>query len=163
MSLMLRREESRSSKVLSHAEDKFLAEKEKQIEADLSRREIQQGVTFEPKDPQILEKRLAEVKKLRQNANMQRLEGSERVRAESELKKIEDIFAKKWGGRIPTHSEYWMRPKEGGIQYLNLVDRISRLNKDREYQELIKRWKFLRRGLEPDDKHIDNTMNLFSH
>lgn len=149
-----------SNRVLSYAEDKYLAEKEKQMEQDLSRKEISQGVNWEPRDEKLLTKKLADVKAIRSKFATERLEGKDRARAEKEISLIEQAIAKKWGGRIPSHTEYWMRPKEGGIRYLNLVDSIVRNNSDREYAGLIQRWKFLRRSLEPNDRRIDNTMHL---
>lgn len=161
MALTLRRGMvPRSNRVLSYAEDKFLAEKEKQMESDLSRKELSQGVNWEPKDEKVLRSRLADVKAIRNKFTAERLSGKERVQAEKEITLIEQALAKKWGGKIPSHSEYWMRPKEGGIRYLGLVDSIARVNSDPEYSELIKRWKYLRRGLEPNDRRIDNTMHL---
>ena len=154
---------ARTQRVLSYAEEKFLDAKQKDIERDIRHGELQQGVNFEPKEIKNLQKRLDDLKTVKNRYGAVRLSGKEREQAEKEIKLIEARVAVKWGGRIPTYTEYWQRPKEGGIHFQNLVDKITELNSDREYQELIKRWKFLRRGLEPQNKRIDSVLHLFKH
>lgn len=152
-----------AKRVLSYAEERFLDEKKTQLEAALNNKELQQGVNFEHRDKPLLEKRLAELKQIKNRFGAVRVEGRERAQSELEIKRIEQAIPRKWGGRIPSYAEYWMRPKEGGIRYLNLVDKIASLNSDPEYTELVKRWKYLRRRMEPEDKRISSTLHLFRH
>lgn len=165
MALTLRKGTSveRTRRVLSFAEEQFLDAKKKDIERDIQRGEVQQGVNFEPKDIKNLQKRLDDLKTIKNRYGAVRLAGKEREQAEKEIKLIEARIAVKWGGRIPSYTEYWQKPKDGGIHYLNLVDKIAELNSDREYSELVKRWKYLRRRLEPENKRIDSVLNLFKH
>lgn len=150
-----------AKRVLSVQEEDFLDAKRKDLEHALNNKEMQQGVNFEHRDRPLLEKRLAELKAIKDRYGAVRLEGRERVQAEVEIKRLEQAIARKWGGRVPSYSEYWMRPKDGGIRYLNLVDKIADLNRDPEYAEYIKRWKYLRRRMEPKDRRIDSTLHLF--
>lgn len=165
MALTLRKGSSlpKSHRVLSYAEEQFIDAKQKDIERDLRKGELQQGVNFEPKDLKSLEKRLNDLKQIKSRYGAVRLTGKEREQAEKELKLLEARIAAKWGGRIPSYTEYWQRPKEGGIHYLNLVDKIADLNRDAEYCELIRRWKYLRRRMEPENKRIDSVLHLFKH
>lgn len=152
---------SRSNRVLSYNEEKFIDEKLKQLTRERGHGELQQGVQFEPKNVKALDKKLGELKAIKNRYGAIRLSGSERVQAEKEIKMLESRIAQKWGGRVPSYSEYWMKPKDGGIKYLNLVDKIDELNRDREYSEIIRRWKYLRRSLEPENKRIDSVLHLF--
>jgi hypothetical protein len=165
MPLTLRKgnEVSSNRRVMSYSEEQFLKEKEKQIEKELKRGELQQGVNYEPKHVEILEKRLKELKANLNRYGAQRFSGQERVQAEKELKLIEERIRQMWGGNIPSYVEYWMRPKEGGIHYMNLVDKIVELEQSREYGELVRRWKYLRRRLEPENRRIDSILHLFKH
>lgn len=162
MVTVLRNSGIRPRRVMSFGEEQYLDDKIKYLEAQKGRKEIQQGVSHDPKDIKGLDKRLDELKTIKNRYGAVRLEGKERMQAELEIKRLEDLMAKKWGpGGFPSYAQYWMRPKEGGIQYLNLVDKIYRLNADREYAEYMRRWKYLRRCLEPDDRNIDSTLHLF--
>jgi len=163
MSLAVRPSGHRPSRSLSYGEEKYLNEQINYLEDQKSRKEVQQGVNYDPRDMHLVNKKLAELKTVRGQHATVRLEGKERVQAELELKQIEDAIAKKWGGKLPTYAEYWMNQKQGGIHYLNLVNKIYKLNKDLEYAALISRWKSIRRGLEPEDKDISNTLHLFKH
>lgn len=148
---------------LSYVEEKALREKEAWLDSVVKRKELQQGVNHDPKDVNAARKKLSMIRSQLSNYAPVRAEGQERVRIEMELKKIHEQIRIKWGGKIPTHDEYWIRPKEGGIRYLHLRDKLVRLGRDREYSELVKRWQFLRRRLEPQDSNISNTLNLHVH
>jgi hypothetical protein len=145
---------------LSFAEEKAAEQRIRDLEAELSRTEVQQGLSYEPKDIQGIEKRLAHYKALKTGKGAKRFEGQERVQAEVEIRRIEQALARKWGGRVPTYQEYWQNQR-AGISYLKLVNKIVELNRDREYAELVRRWKVLRRGMEPDDPVADNVLHLF--
>jgi hypothetical protein len=147
-------------KVLSFAEERAVKEKIKTLEAELGGTEVQQGLSYTPRDPAILKKHLERLKQIESSGSAQRYEGNERREAEVEIRRIEQMIAKKWGGRIPTFDEYWVKPT-AGIRFLKMRDTIVRLNKDREYAELIRRWKSLKRRMEPDDELSDNVLNLF--
>ena len=147
-------------KVLSYAEERALDEKIKQLESEADGKEIQQGLSYTPKDSGLIKKHLEQLKQIKASGSAQKFQGNERREAEVEIRRIEQMIAKKWGGRIPTLREYWVTPK-AGIDYLRLVDRIVKLNKDREYAEMIRRWKYLRRRMDPEDVLADNVLNLF--
>lgn len=147
---------------LGYSEERSLRDKEKWLESVYKRKEIQQGVAHDPKDLNRIKQKLEDVRSQLRFAPT-RASGSERVQIEMELKKTEERMRQLWGGKIPTWSEYWQRPKEGGIHYLMLRDKIVELNQSREYSELVKRWQFLRRRLEPQDKNIANTIHLHKH
>jgi hypothetical protein len=147
---------------LSYAEERALREKEQWFDSVYRKKEIQQGVAHDPKDLARIKSKLEAVRSQLRFAPTRAM-GSERVRIEMEVKKIEDRIRVIWGGKIPTWSEYWIRPKEGGIHYNNLRDKIVEVNQSREYAELIRRWQFLRRRLEPQDKNIANTLHLHKH
>lgn len=150
-----------AKRVLSWKEEDFLDQKRKDLEHAMNSKEIQQGLNFEHRDKAVLQKRIDELKSIKNRYGAVRLENRERVQAEVEIQRLEKAIAKKWGGRVPTYAEYWTRPKEGGIRYLQLRDKIANLNRDAEYSEYVKRWKYLRRRMEPEDRQIDSTLHLF--
>lgn len=148
-------------KVLSYAEEKAMNDRIKDLENEFMGKEIQQGLSFQPRDIQTVEKWLNHYKQMKSSMGAQRYEGKERLQAEIELRRIDQAVTQKWGGRIPSYQELWVTPKSGGIQYLNLVQMWVKLNADREYSELIRRWRYLRRRMEPSDPNADNILHLF--
>jgi hypothetical protein len=147
-------------KVLSYAEEKAADQRIKDFENELMGKEVAQGLSFTPDKIQAVEKWLAHYKKMKSQMGAHRYEGKERGEAEVEIRRIEQRIAVKWGGRIPSYQELWITQKQG-IQYLNLVQQWVKHNADREYNELIRRWKYLRRRMEPEDPHADNVLHLF--
>ena len=147
-------------KVLSYAEEKAAEQRIKDLENELSGGEVGQGLSFQPKNIQTVEKWLNHYKKMKAGMGAHKYTGKDREQAEIEIRKIEQALAQKWGGRIPSYSELWINQKQG-IQYLNLVQQWVKHNADRQYNELIRRWKYLRRRMEPDDPHADNVLHLF--
>lgn len=164
MALTLRKDAApfqSAKRVMSWKEEDFLNQKMKDLENAKNNKEIQQGVNFEHRDKPLLEKKLAELKTIKSRYGATRLDGRERVQAEMESKRLEQAIARKWGGRVPTYAEYWVRPKEGGLRFMQLRDKIANLNRDVEYAEYVKRWKSIRRRMEPDDRNIDSILHLF--
>lgn len=147
-------------KVLSFAEEKAADDRIKELESQLMGKEVQQGLSFEPRDVKTIENWLAHYKKMKANQGAQKFEGTERVSAEMELRRIEDAIRVCWGGRIPNYSELWINQR-AGIDYLNLVQKWVKLNANREFHELIRRWKYIRRRMEPEDPNADNILHLY--
>lgn len=152
-----------AKRVLSWKEEDFLNQRAKDLEHSLHSKELQQGVNFEHRDKALLEKKLSELKSIKNRYGATRLDGQDRVKAEMELKRLETAIAQKWGGRVPTYQEYWVTPKLGGIRYMTLVNKIAKLNADPEYSAYVQRWKYVRRRMEPEDRLIDSTLHLFKH
>jgi hypothetical protein len=148
-------------RVLSVQEERFASNKIQELEKVMEGKETQQGLSFEPRDIQSVEKWLTHYKALKARGGATRFEGKERAQAEMELRRLVDAIAKKWGGKIPSWEEYNITPRNGGIRYHQLRDRIVKINKDREYAELIRRWKYVRRRMEPDDESADSVLHLF--
>lgn len=146
--------------VWSYAEEKAAELRIKDFENEVMGKEVQQGLSFQPKDINAVEKWLAHYKKMKASLGARRYDGKDRVQAEVELRRIEQRIAQKWGGKIPSYQELWINQR-AGIDYLKLVQTWVRLNADREYGELIRRWKTLRRGMEPEDPSADNVLHLF--
>lgn len=144
---------------LSYSEERSLREKRQWFDSIYKKKEIQQGVAHDPKDLARVKSKIDAIDNQLRFAPT-RAVGAERVRIEMELKRIEEEIAKMWGGKIPTWAEYWTRPKEGGIHYANLRDKLVKLNQSAEYSNLIRRWQFLRRRLEPQDRNIASTLHL---
>lgn len=153
--------ESRSRKILSFQEEKAIKDKVHQLEDNIKGKEIQQGVKVEPRDIKALEAKLRGMREVLNQGGAVRLEGRERVHAEMEIKRLEEEIKKMWGGSIPSYDEHWMTAK-AGIRYRSYVNKLVFLNSSRKYAELVRRWKYLRRRLEPQDSRIDSTMHLFS-
>lgn len=149
-----------NEKVLSYAEEQAADKRIKDLETELMGKEVQQGLSFQPKDIQTIEKWLAHYKKMKANMGATKFEGKDRTQAEIEMRRIIQAIEKKWNGHIPSYQELWINQR-AGIQYLQLVQNWIRLNVDREYGELVKRWKYLRRRMEPDDPNADNVLHLF--
>mgnify|MGYP001594941963 CR=1 FL=1 len=150
-------------KALSYKEEKDIDDKIKYLEDVRDEVEVQQGVKHEAKDSKAIENKLNSLKKIKEAQGVSQVEGRERLKVEKESEQLMDRIRQKWGGKIPSYNEYWMRPKEGGIKYLRLVDKIYSLNKDREYHALVTRWKTLQRMLDPTDPHASNTLKFFPH
>ena len=153
--------ESESRRVLSYAEEDALKSKVRVLEDNLKGKELQQGVKIEPRDIKAQEEKLRHMKEVLRQGGAVRLEGRERVHAEMEIKRLEEEMKKMWGGKFPTYAEHWTTPK-AGMAYRNYVNKIVNLNRSKQYGELVRRWKYLRRRLEPQDALIDSTMQLFA-
>lgn len=149
-----------NSRVMSYAEERAAEERIKDLEAEMMGKEVRQGLTYQPKDIQTVEKWLAHYKQLKASRGAVRLEGKERVQAEVELRRIEDRIRVIWGGKIPSFQEIWITPR-AGIDYLNLVNKFVELGKNREFHELVRRWKSIRRQMEPSDPNADNILHLY--
>lgn len=152
--------ESRTRNILSFNAERTISQKVKQLEDDIKGKEIQQGVKIEPRDIRVLEQKLRGMRETLKQGAASRLEGRERQQAEMEIKRLEEAMKKFWGGRFPSQEEHWITPKAGGIRYRNYVNKITQINSSKQYAELIRRWKHLRRRLEPSDPDISNTLHL---
>lgn len=145
---------------LSFAEERSLREKEKWLDGVYKKKEVSQGVTHDPKDLSRVKSKLDSVRSQLKFAPV-RAEGKERLQIEIEVKRIEQRMAQFWGGSFPTWEEHWIKPKDGGIRYNKYRDKIVEVNKSAEYANLHRRWKFLRRRLEPQDPNISNSLHLY--
>jgi hypothetical protein len=151
----------KARKTLSYKEEKDVDEKIDYLSDVLEGVETQQGVKHEIKDTKMVEDKLKQLKRVKEQFGVTRLEGSERAAAEKEIQRLEDRMGQFWGGRFPTYSEHWMKPKDGGIRYLRYVEAIRKSNSSREYAGLIARWKTLKRSMDPSDPNASNTLQLY--
>ena len=147
---------------LGFSEERALREKEQWLDSMYRKKEINQGVSHNPKDLAKVKQKLDAVRDQLRYAPT-RAEGKERVQIEMEIKRLEESMAKSWGGKFPTWEEHWITPKSGGVRYNMYRDRIVEVNKSKEYAQLFRRWQFLRRRLEPQDASIANSMHLYRH
>ena len=115
-----------------------------------------QGVVHETKDKKVLSQRLSQLKKIHDAQKVEEARGEERVNLEKE----EEILRKRLDPKM-TWDEYSMTQRKHGIRYQKLVTQIQKWNSDPVYQADIKKWKYIRRRLDPQDPNISNVMHLF--
>lgn len=150
--------EAQVQKSLSLAEEKALNEKINYLEDVRDGVEIKdaQGVTHEVKDPKALEENIRRLKSIRDTQSVEMATGSERVALEKEEALLRERLdpGMSW-------DEYMNTKRRDGMRFIKLVNKIQQWNSDAQRQSDIKRWKYIRRRLDPQDPNASNTMNLF--
>lgn len=149
---------AQTPKHLSFAEEQSLNQKIQNLEDAKDGVELKnaQGVTTETKDPKAINAQLAHLKKIKEAQTVERAVGAER----DKLEKEEALLRARLDPKM-SWDEYSMTQRKHGMRYQRLVQQIGKWNSDQQYQTDMKRWKYVRRRLDPDDPNVSNVMHLF--
>lgn len=145
-------------KHLGFAEQKALEEQIRQLQDAHDEVEVEgaQGVKHETRDRKGLSQRLAHLKKIHDAQKVVEATGAERENLEKEEKILRERLDPKM-----SWDEYSMTQRKHGMRYQRLVAQIQKWNSDPKYQADMKKWKYIRRRLDPNDPNISNVMHLF--
>lgn len=146
-----------AGRTLSYGEQKNLEAKIQEIEDALGGKELVQGVNMNTPNRQ---KNLMELKRLKSILSSQGVhEVSDKER--SAYEKEEEILRENLRKGMPSWDKYvGSRPKDGP-RHDKVVDWIVRSDADPARQQMIKRWKTLRRHLDPSNPKAAHVMHLF--
>lgn len=142
---------------LSLKEEEVLKKRLALLEDIRDGREIVQGVNYDSKDPKQIESEIAQIRRELEFRSVKAAVGTDRDSVLRELKILESDLRKD----MPSWDFYTNTKRRDGIAYLKLKNTITKWETDPVRKAKIKRWKFLRRRLDPTDKQIADTMFLF--
>jgi hypothetical protein len=120
-------------------------------------KEIVQGVTYESKDPKKLDDDIAAIEHELSLRSVRPAVGNERQEVLREIRIVEEDLRK----GMPSWEQYANTKRRDGMPYIKIVNWIKKSETDPVRKAKIKRWKFLRRRLDPKDPFIADTMHLF--
>jgi len=133
--------------------DRQIGDLEKQVDG----KEIAQGLKHEAPNRANTQKRIAELRRIRETRSVRKAVGPERDSVEMELNKLTTELQV----GMPTWKEYAFTRKKDGPVYNQLKQWIIRAETNPERRQRIVRWKYLRRRLDPSDPYISSTTRLF--
>ena len=142
---------------LSLKEEEILKKRRALLEDIRDGREIVQGVSYESKNPKQVEEEIEAITKELQFRSVKAAVGSDRQEVVKELKILEEDLRK----QMPSWEIFVNTKKRDGTAFLKLRNWIMKNETDPVRRSKIKRWKFLRRRLDPTDPYIADTMFLF--
>lgn len=142
---------------LSLKEEEVLKKRLALLEDIRDGKEIVQGVSYESKNPKQLEDEMLAIKKELEFRSVKSATGTDRADVLRELKILEEDLRK----GIPSWDVYVNTKRRDGISFLKLRNWIMKCETDPVRRSKVKRWKFLRRRLDPQDPFIADTMFLF--
>ena len=142
---------------LSHGEEKSLDHQISDLENQVKGSEIVQGLNHEVRDKGAVERRIAELKRIRETRSVTRATGRE---AEAIEREVASLTEKLQVG-MPTWKDYSFLKRKDGMNYIQLRNWIVKSELDETRKSMIARWKYLKRRLDPDDPHAASMMNLF--
>jgi len=142
---------------LSHGEEQSLERQIVDLEKQADGAEIQQGLNYQAPNKVNVQKRIAELRRIRETRSVRKAVGPERDSVEMELNKL---MAELQVG-MPTWKEYSHTRKKDGSVYNTVKQWIIRSQADPARTQKIIRWKYLRRRLDPENPYIASTMKLF--
>lgn len=142
---------------LSLKEEEVLKKRKALLEDIRDGREIVQGVSYESKNPKQIEDEISAIDKELQFRSVKAAVGNERAEVVRELKILEEDLRK----GMPSWDIFVNTKKRDGTSFLKLRNWIIKNETDPLRRSKIKRWKFLRRRLDPTDPYVADTMFLF--
>lgn len=145
------------SQTLSLKEEEVLKKRLALLEDIRDEREIVQGVSYESKNPKQIEEEITAIKKELEFRSVKSATGADRAAVLRELKSIEEDLRRD----MPTWDVYVNMKKRDGVAFLNLRNQIIKWETNPVRKSKVKRWKFLRRRLDPSNPFIADTMYLF--
>ena len=142
---------------LSLKEEEVLKKRKALLEDIRDGREIVQGVSYESKNPKQIEDEISAIDKELQFRSVKAAVGNERAEVVRELKILEEDLRK----GMPSWDTFVNTKKRDGTSFLKLRNWIIKNETDPLRRSKVKRWKFLRRRLDPTDPYVADTMFLF--
>ncbi len=142
---------------LSLAEENSFDRQIEDLEKQVSGAEIQQGLNHQAPNRANVQKRIEELRRIRETRSVRAAVGREREEVEMEIQSIKDELQK----GMPTFKEYSFTRKKDGPFYNALKQWIVRSEQNPVRRQQIARWKYLKRRIDPTDPYIANTTNLF--
>ena len=144
-------------KTLSHGEEVALDRQIGDLQKQVDGQEIEQGLNHQAPNRANVQKRIGELKRIRETRSVRQAVGSERDQIEMQLRKL---TAELQVG-MPTWAEYAYTRKKNGPIYDQIKQWIIRSESDPVRRNKIAQWKYLRRRLDPTDPYIASTKRLF--
>lgn len=146
-----------SAKVLTPQEERSIDQNIASLTELKDEKEIVQGVNYEAKDVESIDRRIKELQRLKQMHGVPIISPKERERVQKELTLLEDDLRKD----MPSWEVYVGLTPKDGARYTSLVRKIVKWESDPVRRQKVQRWKTLRRLLEPEDPTASSTMYLF--
>ena len=154
----MRIEQKQVAPRLSHHEEKALIEEEQNLQDIKDGVELKQGVKYEAQDLNALEKRLNEIRKLRETRGVDPNVSPEQ---REYLEKREKMLLEHLQKFNPTFKEHQYTRPSDGPKYSRLVQQELKNMMDPEYQRMVRDWKDCRRQLFPEDPNASDTRHLY--
>ena len=142
---------------LSHSEEQSLDRTIGDLNKQIDKTEISQGLNHAAPNKENVQKRIAELRRIRETRSVRKAVGREREQVEMEIKKLTEELQK----GMPTWKEYSFTRKKDGPVYNQLKQWIIGSETNPLRKQRIARWKYLKRRLDPTDPYIASTTRLF--
>lgn len=151
-------------RTLNYGEEKFIKQKIQDLEDTIQGRELvgTQGVHLTANNIVKVRRQVDELKTVLKTQGVREISEKERVEMEKECRMIEEKIRNGFPGyAMPSWDRYvGSRPKDGP-RHDRLVDWCTWFNSNSVVQNLVKRWKSLRRHLDPMNPKSSHVMYLF--
>lgn len=142
---------------ISHSEETSIDRQIEDLEKQVDGAEIRQGLNYQAPNRANVQKKIAELRRIRETRSVRKAVGREREQIEMEIGDLKEELQK----GMPTFKEYSFTRKKDGPFYNALVQWIAKSESDPVRVGRIKRWKYLRRRLDPENPRIASTTLLF--
>lgn len=146
-----------AGRTLSYGEEKDLDKRIQDVRDSLGGKEVMQGVNMNAPNVQLARKKLQQLEAIKTSQGVGELSDKEKTKIEEEEKLLREDLQK----GMPSWDEYERSRPKDGPRHHRLVDWIVRSDADPVRQQKIRRWKTLRRYLDPHNSRAAHTENLF--
>lgn len=146
-----------NAKILSIGEEKAIDKAVNDLKDIRDEVEIAQGVNFEAKNKGDINKKIADLERIKRNHSVPQLSDGERQKALTELRDLEVDLRRD----MPTWRNYERSRPQDGAAHHAMVRLIVKWEGDALRRAKVQRWKTLRRLTNPDDPQASNVMYLF--
>lgn len=144
-------------KVLSPGEEKAIDSTLEDLKNVRDGVEIMQGVNFESRSQDQVDKKIADLERVKRNFGLPELSQNDKMRAERELELLTADLQKD----MPSWGEYYSSRPQDGARHTFMVHKIVKWDADPIRRQKVQRWKILRRMVHRDDPQASNVMYLF--
>lgn len=146
-----------AGRTLSYGEQKNLEAKIQEIEDALGSKELVQGVNMNTPNRQKNVQELKRLKGILASQGVSQVSDKEK----KDYEKEEELLRQDLQKGMPSWDKYQgSRPKDGP-RHDKVVDWVVRSNEDIVRQQKIRRWKTLRRHIDPSNPKAAHVMHLF--
>lgn len=151
-----------AGRTLSYGEQQDLERRIQELKDTVGGKELVQGVNLSVPNKEIIGRRLKQMQTTLASQGVGQISDKDRADMEKECLMIKDKLQTGFPGKqMPSWDVYvGSRPKDGP-RHDRLVSWILWFNSDSTVQQLVRRWKNLRRHLDPQDPKASHISNLF--
>jgi hypothetical protein len=150
-----------AGRTLSYGEQKDLERRIQDLHDAAGGKELVQGVNITAPNKEMMNRQLKHLQNTLASQGVGEVAEKERVEMEKECRMIEDKIRTGFPGRpMPTWSAFVSSRPKDGPRHDKIVAWDLWFNNDPTVQQLVRRWKTLRRHLDPHDPKASHVSHL---